>query len=162
MDSFKAEIKTIGVNPYVLLPAIVLKEMFKQAGKDKGPIPVKGKINDHNFIQTLVKYSGKWRLYLNTPIRKGANADVGDSVKVEIVFDADERKISMHPKLENALKKDKKARMAFELLSPSRQKEIIRYINFLKTKESIDRNIKKAIQFLSGKERFVGRERPSY
>ena len=66
----------------------------------------------------------------------------------------------MHPKLENALKKNKKARMVFEQLSPSRKKEIIRYINFLKTEESVDRNIKRAIQFLSGKERFVGRDRP--
>ena len=160
MSSFKAEIKIIGVNPYVLLPAIVLKEIFERAGKVKGPIPVKGKINDHNFIQTLVKYSGKWRLYLNTPMRKGAGADVGDIVHVEIQFDETERKIAIHPKFENALKKNKKARMAFEQLSPSRQKEIIRYINFLKTEESVDRNIKRAIQFLSGKERFVGRDGP--
>ncbi|MEI9935362.1 MAG: hypothetical protein WDM71_11065 [Ferruginibacter sp.] len=43
-----------------------------QAGKDKGHIPVKGKLDGHAFIQTLVKYSGKWRLYLNGPMRKAS------------------------------------------------------------------------------------------
>ena len=44
MLSFKANIEIIGINPYVLLPDKVLLALFKQAGKDKGPIPVKGKI----------------------------------------------------------------------------------------------------------------------
>lgn len=160
MLSFTVKIQIIGINPYVLLPITILKEIFKQAGKDKGPIQVKGKLNGHPFIQTLVKYSGKWRLYLNTPMRKGANADVGDTIRVEIGFDAAERKIAMHPKLEKALNKNKKVKQTFEQLSPSRQKEIIRYINFLKTEESVERNIKRVISFLSGKERFAGRDNP--
>jgi len=159
MSSFKAKIQVIGINPYVFLPATTLKEIFKQAGKEKGPIPVKGKINEHVFIQTLVKYSGKWRLYLNMPMRKGANADVGDTVDIEIEFDKAERRIAIHPKLEDALNKNIKAKKAFDQLSPSRRKEIIRYINFLKTDESINRNITRAIQFLTGKERFAGRDK---
>lgn len=62
-------------------------------------------------------------------------------------------------KLEAALKKNKKAQQAFSQLSPSRQKEILRYINFLKTEESLDRNIKRAIGFLTGTEKFVGRDK---
>lgn len=158
--AFKAKINIIGINPYVLLPASVLKEIFKQAGKDKGPIQVKGKLNAYPFIQTLVKYSGKWRLYLNTPMRKGANADVGDTVNLEVKFDAKQRTIAMHPKFEAALNKNNKAKLAFEKQSPSRQKEIIRYINSLKTEESVDRNIKRAIQFLIGKEKSAGRDKP--
>ena len=157
---FKAKINIIGVNPYVLLPQSILNKLFKLAGKDKGPIPVKGKINDHHFIQTLVKYSGKWRLYLNMGMRKGASADVGDTVTIEIEFDKTERTIAMHPKLEAALNKNKKTKHSFQQLSPSRQREIIWYINFLKTEESVERNIKRAVQFLAGKERFVGRDKP--
>jgi hypothetical protein len=59
MNSFSAKIFKIGINPYVLLPAAILKEIFKQAGKNKGPIPVCGTINEKKFTQTLVKYSGK-------------------------------------------------------------------------------------------------------
>ena len=87
MHSFSAKIYKIGANPYVLLPSAVLKQLFIQAGKDKGPIPVCGTLNGHKFIQTLVKYSGKWRLYLNTPMRKAANLDVGDVAKIEIQYD---------------------------------------------------------------------------
>ena len=39
-------------------------------------------------------------------------------------------------------------------------KEIVRYIDGLKTERSIDRNVERALDFLLGKGRFVGRDRP--
>ena len=51
------------------------------------------------------------------------------------------------------------AKSAFDNLSPSSQKEIVRYISQLKTEPGIDRNVEKAIAFLLGKGRFVGREK---
>lgn len=95
----------------------------------------------------LYRYSGKWRLYLNTPMRKTAGKDVGDIIEIDIEFDAAERATPIHPKLVLALKKNKKANEIFMQLSPSRQKEILRYINFLKSEESVDRNIKKLLIF---------------
>jgi hypothetical protein len=160
MYHFSNKIYKIGVNPYVLLPNVVLKNIFKQAKKDKGPIPVCGILNGHPYKQTLVKYSGKWRLYLNTPMRKKAGIDVGDIAKVQIEFDPADRTIPMHSKLKAALSKNKKAMLAFKALNPSRQKEIVRYISFLKTEETIDKNVKRAVQFLIGKGRFVGRDKP--
>jgi hypothetical protein len=71
-------IEIIGINPFVFIPENILENIFEQAGKNKGPIPVKG----------------------------------------------------------------------------------IRYISFLKTEESIDINIKKAIDFLMGRGRFAGRNNP--
>jgi hypothetical protein len=160
MLSFSAKIQIIGVNPYVLLPKKVLEGIFKQAGKNKGAIQVKGTLNKKPFLQNLVKYSGKWRLYLNGPMRIAAGIDVGDTAHVKIEFDPKPRIIPVHPKLEAALKKNKKAKEVFDQLSPSRQKEIVRYISFLKSEGSVDKNIKRAIHFLSGKERFVGRDKP--
>jgi Domain of unknown function (DUF1905)/Bacteriocin-protection, YdeI or OmpD-Associated len=160
MQSFSAKIFKIGINPHVFVPAAVLKALFKEAGKDKGHIPIKGTINGHPFTQTLVKYSGKWRLYLNTPMRKGSASDVGDTVKMEIEFDPADRTVPMHLKLQSALEKSKKANAIFLQLPPSRQKEICRYINHLKSDESVEKNIKKVINFLLGKERFIGRDQP--
>jgi hypothetical protein len=160
MNSFSARIYKIGVNPYVLIPVVVLKEVFKQANKTRGPIPVRGYLNGFLFMQTLVKYSGKWRLYLNTPMRKGAGIDVGDIAEVKIEFDPRVRKVAMHPKLKLALEKNEKAKQKFEQLSPYRQKEILRYIGNLKSEETVDKNVKRAISFLIGKERFVGRDKP--
>jgi hypothetical protein len=158
MKSFSAKIQIIGVNPYVLLPSTLLKYIFKKAGKDKGAIPIQLKIGGKDFIQNLVKYSGKWRLYLNTPMRNAAGKDVGDMIDIQIDFDPKPRTTSLHPKLKIAFKGNPNAKNAFGKLSPSRQKEILRYINFLKSEESVEKNIKRAIAHLTGKQSFVGRK----
>lgn len=159
MKSLSAKIQIIGVNPYVLLPSTLLKYIFHKAGKDKGAIPVQLKIDGKNFIQNLVKYSGKWRLYLNTPMRKASGKEVGDTIEIQIDFDRKPRITPMHPKLKLAFKENKKAKEAFDKLSPSRQKEILRYINFLKSEESVDKNIQRAITHLTKSKPFIGREK---
>ena len=155
---FRAKIEIIGINPFVYLPENVLKSIFSQANKDKGKIPVRLKIDGHEFIQTLIKYSGHWRLYLNTPMRKAAKKDVGDSADFEVNFDPEKRNISMHPKLKKALQENKAAKKIFDNLAPSLQLEIIRYLSRLKTEASIDKNVLRAIHFLLGKDRFIGRD----
>ncbi len=160
MLSFESKIYIIGINPYVLLPVAVLKAIFRQAGKEKGTIPVKGTLDGHLYTQTLVRYSGKWRLYLNTPMRKRAGKDVGDTIKVTIEFDTADRTIPVHPGLAAALAQHPIALQCFEQLPLSRQKEIVRYIANLKSEEAISKNITRAVQFLQGKGRFVGRNNP--
>ena len=157
MQSFSKKIFKIGINPCVNVPGYVLKELFKKTGKEKSPIPVKGKLNGKPFVQTLVKYQGEWRLYLNTPMRKAAGIDEGDIAHVEIDFDSEPLIIPMHPHLIHALSQNKKAARIFDNLPPSRKKEIIRYLNSLKTEESVNRNIIKVIKHLSGKQTFAGR-----
>lgn len=160
MKTFKATIFKIGINPYVLLPSSVLQWLFKQADKDKGPITVHLIINKSSFAQTLVRYAGEWRLYLNMPMRKAASKDVGDEITISIEYDLRERNTPIHPKFAEALKKQKEAKQKFHTLPPSRQKEIVRYINNLKTEASVERNIHRALNFLIGKERFIGRDKP--
>jgi uncharacterized protein YdeI (YjbR/CyaY-like superfamily) len=157
---FSAKIEIIGVNPFVYLPNNVLKFIFIQANKNKGKIPVKIKIDEHEFPQTLIKYSGQWRLYLNTPMRKSANKDVGDKAKFEIWFDPEERIIPALPKFIKALKENKEAKKIFDSLRPSLQLEIVRYLSFLKTEETLDKNVMKAVNFLLGKQRFIGLDKP--
>ena len=156
---FSAKIEIIGVNPFVYLPENVLKSIFNQAKKEKGKIPVKIKIDGHEFPQTLIKYSGQWRLYLNTPMRKAAKKDIGDKATFEIWFDTDERIVPAHPKFIKALKENTEAKKKFDSLRPSLQLEIIRYLSFLKTEESLDKNVIKAVNFLLGKQRFIGRHK---
>jgi hypothetical protein len=159
-NTFAAEIQIIGINPFVFVPDEVLDYLFKIAKKDKGKIPVNMKIDGYSFKQTLIKYAGNWRLYLNTPMRKAAGKDVGDIATFELEFDLEIRKIEAHPKLIKALEENKKASEIFDQLAPYLQKEIVRYIANLKTEESINKNVIKAIQFLLGKERFIGRDHP--
>lgn len=158
MKSFSAKILKIGINPYVLLPASVLNALFTQSGKTKGPIPVRGTLNGKKYKQTLVKYSGKWRLYLNTPMREAAGIDVGDTANVKIEFDPASRIVPLHPGLAKVLSKNKTAKAAFEKLAPYRQKEISRYLGSLKSAEALERNIQKVLRHLAGKGKFGGRE----
>lgn len=159
MIKFTATIEIIGVNPFVFLPESVLNEVFKQASKNRGKIPVKMKIDGHEFTQTLVKWKGAWRLYLNTPMRKAAQKEVGNVADFEIAYDPVTRVFPIHPKFKKALKENEQAEEIFNSLRPSLQLEINRYFGFLKTETSVDRNVDKAILFLLGKGRFVGRDK---
>lgn len=160
MQTFTAQILLIGVNPYVPLPPALLQRLVKQAGKDKGPIPVRLRINGKTFTQTLVKYAGEWRLYLNLPMRRAAGKDVGDEIILAVEYDAEERATPLPPPLQKALRLNKEAAKKFESLPPSRQKEMARYINNLKSEEAVIRNVQRAIDFLLGRERFIGRDKP--
>jgi len=160
MARFSALIEIIGINPFVSLPPRVLEGLFSQAGKSKGPIPVRLAVAGVEFPQTLVKYAGQWRLYLNGPMLKAAKKGVGDRIAVQLEFDPQERRIPMRPELRAALDAHPEAKAIFDGLSPSLRKEIVRYLGFLKSEAAVARNAERAIDFLLGKARFIGRDGP--
>jgi hypothetical protein len=56
------------------------------------------------------------------------------------------------------LSKNRKAWNAWTALIPSRQKEILRYLSWLKSKDARQRNVKRALSVLTGKkERYMAR-----
>lgn len=151
MQIFKAEIGIIGINPFVEVPDNVLQQLFKQSGKNKGPIPVSGMIDGKTFVQTVVKYQGLWRLYLNTPMREASNTKVGDTVTITLEYNDNPPVVEMPTQLVEALKENPVAKATFEKLPPYRQKEITRYLTNLKTPETLEKNLQKTIDFLEGK-----------
>ena len=157
---FKAKIGIIGINPFVYVPEKILAAIFLRAGKEKGHIPVCGAVNRKPYKQTLVRYSGEWRFYVNTTMLKDSPKRIGELIEVTIRHDPEERTIKPHPDFAKALKANKEAKKVFERLPASRQKEILRYIAALKTEESVKKNIERAIGFLMGSNRFVGRDAP--
>jgi hypothetical protein len=157
---FKAVVEMIGINPFVFIPENILGKIFEQSGKSKGPIPVKGTVNNSPYKQTLVKFKGSWRLYINTKMLKDSPKRIGEEIELTIVFDPIKRTIIPNEKFIKALEENIEAKKVFDELSPSLKHEMIRYISFLKTEASIDKNIEKAINFLLGKGRFVGRDNP--
>lgn len=156
-QKFRAYIQIIGINPFVFVPPKILKAIFKQAGKDKGHIPIKGAINGKPYKQTLVRYSGEWRLYINTIMLKNSPKRISELVEITVSFDDESREIEMPVEFAIALKANKEAASVFDQLSAYRKKEMVRYLANLKTKESLERNIIKAISYLLGKEKFAGR-----
>ncbi|RYM31445.1 DUF1905 domain-containing protein [Brumimicrobium glaciale] len=160
MRKFKAKIEIIGINPFVFVPLEILNTIFEESDKNKGIIPVRGTVNGKQYQQTLLRYSGEWRLYINMVMLKDSPKRIGELIEVEIEFDPNERTVVPHPKLTKAFKENKEAFKVFEGLTPSSQKEIVKYISFLKTEASIDMNVKRAINYLLGNERFIGRDTP--
>lgn len=160
MHRFNARIEIIGVNPFVQVPARILEVLFAQANKDKGPIPIQGHINGEPYTQTLVKYSGAWRLYINTTMLKNSPNRIGEQITLTVAFDPADRSIPIHPLLVKALEKNKAAKKTFDSLPPSRRQEIIRYIARLKNEATVLKNIEKAISHLQGAGVFAGRKKP--
>jgi len=157
--SFSAQLQIIGINPFVFLPDEILSEILLRAQKEKGNIPVKVAVNGGKCnLQTLLRFQGEWRLYINTKMLKNSPKRIGEKLEITIDLDKDERIIQIHPLLTKALAENAKANGVFNSLRPSLQKEIIKYISFLKTEENIKMNVDKAIKFLLGEGRFIGRK----
>ncbi len=160
MEKFTAQLQIIGVNPYVSIPDDLLKKIFVQAGKDKGPIPIYGEVNGKPYQQTLMKFAGEWRLYVNLKMFPNSPKRIGEWLELTVGYDSRSRSIEPQQKWVEAIAADTAALEVFQSLSPSRQHEIVRYLASLKSQESVIRNIERALDFLKGNARFVGRDRP--
>src|ERR1044072_9548076 len=114
MNKFKAAIQIIGINPFVSVPEKILQKIFKQAEKEKGPIPICGTVNDKPYKQTLVKYKGEWRLYINTIMLKDSPKQIGKTISITVEFDPESRTIQAPEKFLKALIANKKAKAVFD------------------------------------------------
>jgi hypothetical protein len=159
---FSSEIKIQGINPYVL----VSKQQAETIKKDwHKPMPVCIRINEKPeqpwHINMMPVGNGSFYLYLHGSVRKASDSKVGDVVDVEISFDEAYKSGPQHPLppwFKTALNKNKVAKQAWEVLMPSRKKEILRYFATLKSKEAREKNLGRVLHVLSGKkDRFMAR-----
>jgi hypothetical protein len=150
MPAFRALIELIGINPYVRVPAVHLKALLRSAARSKGPIPIVVTIEGTSFQQNLVVHQAEWRLYLNGPMRKLAGKDVGDRISLRVEYDPAPRQEPMTPELARTLEQHPPAQQAFITLAPSRQKEILRYLNRARTAATLQANIDKVLHYLLG------------
>ncbi len=159
---FRATIKIIGVNPYVLVSE---KQAQVLKGGWRRPMPVLVRINgqpDHPWrINMMPRGDGNFNLYLHGDVRKASRTKVGDAVIVSLRFDTAYRGGPMHPMpswFRIPLRKNKDAKKGWDALPPSRKKEILRYLFSLKSEEARGRNLARMLHVLSGKKaRFMGR-----
>lgn len=159
---FTGIIEIIGINPYVLVD----KDRAQQLQADwKKPMPVLVQINGQPNLPWRVNMmpvgDGSFYLYLYGDVRKVSDTKVGDTVQVDLSFDAEYRGGPVHPLpswFKKALDENATAKVNWEALIPSRKKEVLRYFAELKSDEAKERNLEKAIHVLSGKPgRFMAR-----
>lgn len=117
----------------------------------RGYIPIRGTIDSFPFQQTLVPIkNSKYRLYVNGPMLKGSNLTLGKMASFIIEQDFEPK----FPPFPAAFRKELVKHdllEEFEALVPSRRKEVLRYLGFLKSEEALTRNIAKVIDNLKRK-----------
>jgi hypothetical protein len=152
---FTASIHTIAsnvpgtFNPCVMVPAEIVVALLAEAGRQKPPVQVKARLNGSGpFDANVVNYGGAFRLYLNGQMRREAGLRVGDSVRVSLRHDPAARRPPMPATLRRALNADPPAKAGWRLLPRSRRKEILAYLNSLKTPAALERNVAKVVRSL--------------
>lgn len=150
---FTQRIKLRGINPYLLLSAKLAQQL--RPGWRK-PMPVRVAINGQPrppaSINLMPVGDGSFYLYLNGPVREASGTAVGDRVTAELTFDARYRGGPTHAiprSLEQGLRARPKLARAWEELTPSRRKEILRYLGSLRTAEARERNVVKLLAALA-------------
>ncbi len=160
--TFTGTIQIRGINPYVL----VSKAQATQLQPDwRKPMPVLVQINGQPkepwHINMMPVGNGEFYLYLHEIVRKASGTKVGDRVTVTLKFDNSYKNGPIHPMptwFQAQLAANAVAGQNWQKLSPSRQKEILRNFATLKSEDARMKNMKQAMQVLSGVEaRFMGR-----
>ena len=159
---FTGTIEIRGINPFVR----VTKEQAEQLQPNwRKPLPVLVQVDGQPDppweINMMPAGDGSFYLYLHGSVRKAAGKQVGDQAVLSVSFNP---KYQGGPAqglpdwFEEALDENKVARDNWEKLTPSRQKEIVRYFFSLKSPEAQQRHLKRALDMLSGESgRFMAR-----
>jgi hypothetical protein len=173
-SSFVAVVKIAGINPYVDVPARVTSEL-KQRGKavvlikvsrrgakkvargtrmarDAARLKRVARLAPGGWFRTtVVPAGGRHRLYLDTWMRDAAAVGIGDRVRISLKPDRRPRDLAAPRILQQALKTNSTVMIAWMALSPSRRREILSYLNFLKTPAALERNVRKVVTQLAGR-----------
>lgn len=160
---YRARIEINGINPFVPVDpeqAAALREGWRK------PMPVLVQINrapeEPWRINMMPRGDGGFFLYLHGIVREAADGvGVGDEVEVSVTFDEAYRGGPAHPMpelFEKALGRDPAIASAWQALTPSLQKEILRRFDGVKSEAAKARNIEDALAVLGGAEaRFMAR-----
>jgi hypothetical protein len=146
--AFSAKIHKLGINPCVDVPEDVVKTLLQLANKKAAPVPVRADLEGTAFNANVVRYSGSWRLYLNTLARKTANRDVGDTVRINLSYDPAPRMPPMPEAFRLALRDDKELQKAWRLRPSAKRREILQELNDKKTDAELARGIAETIERL--------------
>jgi hypothetical protein len=143
--SFTARIYKLGINPCVDVPAEAA-HFYKR----RGFVPIIGLVNGKPYRATLVpRGEGLHRLYLNEPIREATKTDVGSDVRFELKLDRTSRVLKTPADFASALKAQPGAQTAFRQSTPSRQRELLRWITGAKRPETRHSRIQRVIASLA-------------
>jgi hypothetical protein len=155
---FRATIRKQGANPYVDVPEAVSRAFAPLARA--GRIAFEGTLNGASVRGMLVPVGGGGhRLYVNGGMRAASGVGVGGTAS--FVLRATSPDAVQPPEdVAAALRRRAGARAAFEALSPSHRRELLRYVDDARTPDGRRRRIEKAIDHTLGRRVWSGARRP--
>ncbi|MBD8347666.1 DUF3795 domain-containing protein [Dysgonomonas sp. HGC4] len=151
--TFDAQIYKTGINWCVDVPMEVTDQLICKKGK----IDIKGEINGFSFIKTLIPVKNKpFRLFVNQAMMKGGNTALNETAS--FIIEQDTERVVVEYEIPNLLivYLNKYQLMPdFENLSISKKRNILKYLSYIKTEETLLANINKLILQLQNKEKNV-------
>jgi hypothetical protein len=112
-------------------------------------VPVVAIVNGCSARVTLMPAGGgRYRIQLNTALRRAARADVGDVVRVELQPDRASREAPVPADLRLALKENPAARQAFDELTTGHRRHFIKWLDSAKGPDTRIRRLGQAIDHL--------------
>lgn len=131
-------------------PTTAKRKTAKSAKPQKPKyIPVVAIVNGRTARVTLTPAGGgRYRIQLNTALRKAARADIGDVVSVDLRLDLASRDLPVPADLRAALKEHPKARQAFEALPAGHRRHFIAWFDSAKGPDARIRRLGRAIDHL--------------
>jgi hypothetical protein len=116
----------------------------------KGQVRVKGTINGYPYRSTaLPRGDGSHYLVVGKSIRDQIKATQGDTVKVMLELDVEERRVDVPEDLAQALESLPLAKDVFNQLSYSHKKEYVNWVLSARQGETRQRRIEKALMLLA-------------
>jgi hypothetical protein len=116
----------------------------------KARVAVRGTINGFAYRSSIMpRGDGTHYMAVNRQMQEGANAGIGDTVKVVMVPDPVERTVTVPADLKKALAGKAKADRAFGALSYSHRKEYVDWIEQAKKPETRARRVGKCLKVLT-------------
>lgn len=151
--SFKAKIYSVGINWCVDVP----RRITKQLTAERGHIKIKGQINGFTFTKTLMPVkSSPYRLFVNQAMMKGGGTALGKTAAFKIEQNPNKAiKKYAAPKLLIEQLNKNKLTSDFNNLTPSRKKDILKYLSYIKTTETLSKNVDKLVKQLRDKKKNV-------
>jgi bacteriocin resistance YdeI/OmpD-like protein/uncharacterized protein DUF1905 len=114
----------------------------------KARAPVRGTINGHPFRSTVAVYGGRSFLPVKRALREAAGVAAGDAVVIELEADDQPRTVDPPADLAAALAADPEAKVAFDGLSFTHQREYAEWVAGAKREAIRRRRVAQAVQML--------------
>ena len=140
---FKAELKLNGKTATGMeVPANVVESL----GGGKRPAVVVS-FRGYSYRTTVAPMGGKYLIGVNADHRAASGVKAGDKLDVEVVLDTAPREVDVPSYIASALKKAG-VRAAYDKLSYTNRKELVRSVEDAKTDATRERRLAKAIDGL--------------